>query len=538
MAVIPVRLPPKEMTFPLLSTQQGPTVFDGKGDLTYVRGVSAEPKQGVSTTLGYPGVYYAHNVLPSSAGWQSVGFQIKLSASGVTGFFDIEICQGAIIQDNYPVGTSTRTYIAARFNGGNNTTELWYRTPVGAWDTPLISGLGTVLAAPGKVPLTKADVNGVTYIYFPGATSAYVLDAASGTLYSRPFAGLDMSTILGILSSNGYILAWSKKAIAWSSTVDVEDFVPSDVTKAGGGSIQEIRGDIVYCRPVDLGFVVFSDINAAIALFTANAEFPFEFREISGAGGITSQLTVAREDVSGRSYAYTTSGIQAIAQVGTRNDLTFIEDFLTDRVFEDFDVPTLTFTRQRLSVEMGRAVEAVANRYIIISYSTGSTTSFTHAIVVDTLLGRIGKLKITHVGVFPYKDIQGGALQNSRSSMAFLLDTGELKTLTYDPDDPAAAGVMLFGKFQYMRQRWIQIQKVDFENASVVDNFDVYLYPSYDGTKWETPITGTLERPDMTTTKNKSLFFDGAVGKNCSILAIGGFDLSSMVLHFNVHGKW
>lgn len=534
MAQIPVRLTMKEMTFPLLSTQQGPTVFDSRGDLTHIQGVSAQPKFDAPATLGYPGLYYAHNVLPSISGWQSVGYEEKLSGSATSGFFDIEMCQGAIIQDNYPFGTSIRTYIASVYSGGS--TFLYYKDQAGNWATPTIDGTGLSLSVPGKVPMTVANTNGVTYIYFQGAGTAYVLDTVDGILYPREFLGLEISTIRGILASNGYIIAWSRTAVAWSSTVDVEDFVPSEITGAGGGSIQEIEGDIVYCRKVDLGFVIFSDINAVIALFTSNELFPFEFRELNAVGGVTGQHLVSREDVASKMYCYTTAGIQEVQQVGALNALTFIEDFISARVFEDFDPATSTFTRQTVSNEMGRAIECVANRYIIVSYSSGSTTSFTHAIVVDTQLSRVGKLKIPHVSVFPYKDLQGGTLQNSKSQLSFLQDDGTLQILTFDIDSINTQGVAVFGKFQYKRERWIQIQKIDCENGGIIDNFAVRLYPSYDGTKWESPVVGTFESPDMATSRNKSWFFTAA-GKNCSILATGGFDLSSLIIHFNVHGK-
>ena len=536
MAQIPVRMTTREMAFPLLSSQQGPTVIDGRGDLTFIKGASSEARDSPSA-LGYPGVYYAHNVLPSTYGWQSVGYVDKWGASATSGFFDIEICQGATIQDSYPSSTSRRTYIAAVYNGGANTTTLYYRTELGAWDTPLIDGSGVPLSVAGKIQLTTADLNGVTYIYFQGAAGAYVLDTTLGTLYLRTLAGLNIADIRGIFSSSGYMLAWTRDAVSWSSVVDVEDFVPSDVTDAGGGSIQEIQGEIIYCRPCDLGFIVFSDINSVIALYTANSKFPFEFRELSSSGGVATQLQVSREDVDGKAYAYTTSGIQAISQLSVENSLVQVSDFISGRIFEDLDDATLTFTVQSLAQDMGRAIETVANRYIIISYSSGSMTDFTHAIVIDSKYQRMGKLKIPHVSVFPYKTIQSGVLLDSRSQVAFLQTDGTVKVLDLDIETSNNSGIILFGKFQYVRTRWLQMQQVEMENGSRFGSLEAYLYTSYTGDDLLGPISGYPESPDIATARRKSWYFE-SVGKNLSLLFKGGFDIVSLVTHFNVHGKY
>lgn len=536
MAQIPVRLTTREMYFPLLSNQQGPTVIDGRGDLTFIKGASSEARDSPSA-LGYPGVYYAHNVLPSTYGWQSVGYTDQWGASATTGFYDIEVCQGATLQDNYPSSTTRRTYIAAVYDSGLGTTSLYYRTELGAWDTPLIDGLGTPLTVGGKPQLTTANLNGVTYIYFQGAPGAYVLDTTLGTLYLRTLAGLSIGNIRGIFSSSGYMLAWSNSGVSWSSVIDVEDFVPSDVTDAGGGAIQEIRGEIIYCRPCDLGFIVFSDINAVIALYTANSKFPFEFRELSSSGGVASQVQVSREDVEGKTYAYTTSGIQAINQISVDNVLTQVADFVSNKIFEDFDEATLTFTAQTLEQDMGRAVEVIANRYVIISYSSGSLTNFTHAIVIDSKYQRMGKLKCPHVSAFPYKEIQGGVLQDSKSKIAFLQTDGTVKVLDFNIETTNNSGVILFGKFQYARTRWLQMQQVEMENGSRFGSLDAMLYTSYTGEDLLGPISGYPESPDITTARRKSWYFTSA-GKNLSLLFIGGFDIISLVIHFNLHGKY
>src|SRR5690606_8850339 len=178
---------------------------------------------------------------------------------------------------------------------------------------------------------------------------------------------------------------------------------------------------------------------------------------------------------------YSTAGLQSLNQVVVENVLPDVSDFLGARRFEDFDETTDTFIMQELPNDIGVAVEAVGNRYLIVSYSTGSIDHFTHAIVVDNKMQRIGKLKVDHVGVFPYRPIVGGVLSSTNTKIGFFKEDASAVIVNPDIDGSEASGVILFGKFQYVRQRWIQLQQVEVENGRRIGNVTALLYASFDG---------------------------------------------------------
>src|SRR5690606_1903945 len=234
---------------------------------------------------------------------------------------------------------------------------------------------------------------------------------------------------------------------------------------------------------------------------------------------------------------YSTAGLQSLNQVVVENVLPDVSDFLGARRFEDFDETTDTFIMQELPNDIGVAVEAVGNRYLIVSYSTGSIDHFTHAIVVDNKMQRIGKLKVDHVGVFPYRPIVGGVLSSTNTKIGFFKEDASAVIVNPDIDGSEASGVILFGKFQYVRQRWIQLQQVELENGSRIGNIVSFVYYSYRGKDPSGIDVGQQEHLDMISTSRKSWFFS-AVGKNLSLLIKGGFDLISLVIHINLHGKY
>src|SRR5690554_7840669 len=102
MAQIPVRMNTQGMAFPLLSQQSGRTVVNEQGDLTYVPGVTEDGD--VPEDRGIPGVMYAHNVMPSSYGWQGIGYDVEYvePGGGVENFVQIRLVQGATISGNRP----------------------------------------------------------------------------------------------------------------------------------------------------------------------------------------------------------------------------------------------------------------------------------------------------------------------------------------------------------------------------------------------------------------------------------------------------
>ena len=535
MGQIPVRLNTQGMAFPLLSDQSGRTVIDGRGDLTYVKGISSDGD--VPQDSGTPGAFYAHNIMPSTYGWQSVEFEqiIPPLSSGSAKFVDINIVQGATVDPATPgakpVPSNFRTYIATVFDAGQ--TYLYFLNGSNTWQILTVEGAGTLVVV-GEVRASVAQVNGISYILLPGATSPFVLDVSAGVLLPRPFTGLIATDIQGIISSNGYIIVWTATRVLWSSTIDVEDFVPSDVTDAGGGGVQEASGAIIYCRPTTIGFLVFTDINCVSSVYTGNSKFPFEFKDISSAGGVFNSSLVSKEDAAGYIYAYTTSGIQRIAHTGAANVLTSITDFISGRVFEDFDETTMSFSKVSLTTDMGRAIEVISNRYVTVSYAQNTSGIYSHAIIVDAMQHRLGKIKLPHSAVFSYKKLVSNSIQDARSQIAFLQTNGAVQLLKFSINSSTAAGVLLFGKLQYMHQRMLQLQEVEVENADKFGNFSLYDFISYDGKTLMGPVEGYQDSSNLG--RSLKIVNFSNVAKSHSLLMVGSFDILSLLIHVNVHG--
>lgn len=528
MAQIPVRMNTQGMAFPLLSQQSGRTVVNGQGDLTYVPGITADGD--VPEDRGIPGVMYAHNVMPSSYGWQGIGYDVEyVEPGGEPGeFLQIRLVQGATISGDRPQASSLRTYVARVVDGGDS--KLWWINSSNNWAE--ISNTPTFAS---NAEISTAYINGYTYICVPN-TGIYVLDVSSGQLISRDFSGLDESTVEGIFSSAGYTLVWSSRRVLWSSSVDVEDFVPSDISGAGGGGVQEAEGAIVFCAPTALGFFVFTDSNIVSAVYTANEDFPFEFKETPSGGGVYSQKLVSRNTAAGYHYCFTTNGIQRISHTGANTVLTNISDFIGSGLFEDFNDQTLQLEQRAVQGEMPRSLSVVANRYVIVSYAeTPGALEFSHAIIVDSIQNRMGKVKIPHTEALEFRSTAAGTSLDSRGTIAFLGANGRVSTIKFDLSCQNTDAVLILGKIQFVHQRFLQLQEIELENVCPAGNFSVVDYPSLDGKTFE-PIVQGFNNPEDEGKILKRVFFDN-VAKSHTLMFRGSFELISILVWFNVHGR-
>lgn len=529
MAQIPVRMNTQGMSFPLLSTQSGRTVIDGRGDLTYVPGVSADGD--VPEDRGVPGVMYAHNVMPSTYGWQAVGYDTRVLAPASNLIFRKEhLVQGATVSgEDKPQASGLRTYVAVAASDSASDASLYYLDENDNW-TPISNSPNF----PQHRKVSTAYVNGYTYILIPNV-GIYVFDISAGELIERDLNGINVEAVEGVFASNGYLLLWTARRVVWSSVTDVEDFEPSTISGAGGGAIQEAAGAIVYCSSTQLGFFVYTDSNVVSGVFTANEDFPFEYKEVPSAGGIYSPYLASNEIAGGYHYAFTTSGIQRISHTGATTQLSNISDFIGGRVFEDFDDASNTLVQTILGHDMFRMIRVVSNRYLIVSYSATQDDFYSHAIVVDITQNRMGKLRIPHSSVFEYKSKNAGTSLDSRSTIAFLSPDGAISTVRFSLDCQETEGVLLLGKIQYVHQRVLQLQEVELENVCPEGNFVCIDLPSLDGRTFEPTVNG-YENPEDSNKSLKRYFFNN-VAKSHSLLFKGTFELLTILVWFNMHGR-
>lgn len=508
MAQVPVRVNLAAMAFPFLSELSGRGIIVKQADQNYVAQITS--KEDLDKDVGIPVLYYCHNIIATSQGYQSISYLPLISAvAGVNDFADvIQVIDGT---------TGQKAYLAYTISGN------WYYS----YD-PYYNWVSCGALAAGKT-VTLAYVNGTTYFYLAN-TGCYKFDFSTNSIAAVTLGGLTAANILGIVAVQGYMIAWSVNAIAWSSLLDPTDFVPSLVTGAGSGSVQGARGIIVTCVSHTTGFVVYTNQNAVAVPASGNSRYPFNFRELVNSGGLASADLVTWDANSGNHYTYTTSGLQLISLTQTQTTFPEVTDFLAGSVFEDYDELTDTFTTQELTATLKKRLTLCSDRYLIISYGI---SSFTHAIVYDLALKRWSKFKVPHVQCFEFSLLTAETVETPRRSIAFLQADGSVKVVKIDSRDTSAYGVILLGKYQYIRQRLTQLHTADIENITPGGYFDCTDKYSLDGKNFAGTKVGY---PLVSSNQYQKLAFD-TVGINHSLMMRGAFNIVSLVINVSVHGR-
>lgn len=492
--------------FPMLSEQQTRTIIGS----TAGEAPSKEDR---------PHIAYCHNVMPSFYGMDSVGFLSLIPAfislpAGVT-FSDVRVAYG---------DAKNRLYIA--------------------WDTggnaySLIDGSTSWAALPATVPSTTASnfdinsitigtVNGVSYIFF-SKIGAFNYNEVTNVLDAVTLTGLNIPDILGVVASSGYLIAYTDLATAWSSTILPTDFIPDKVTGSGGGNVAGIAGSILFITSNTLGMLVHTVGNILAGTYTGNSDFPFKFREVDNSKGGINLDRVAYEANSTAQFVFSKAGIQSITSQRAETIIPEVTDFLAGKRFEDYneitkvyDITDLTTTETML-----KKIKYIASRYLVISYGLPSV-GFTHAIVFDTSLKKLGKLKISHTDVFEYIDAQK---EISKESIAFLLPTGEVQVLDFSVTT-VSSGVIVLGKLQFVRTRNITLLEVEVENVEPDASLVVSTQAALKG-KAFTDVVGIFK--DSEDKLRRYNFRTDA--KNHSLVFIGEFNLVTAQVTYKTTGK-
>lgn len=494
-------------TFPFLSSQQGKSIIVRGYDQYYIP--SAVPKADGDKDLGIPQLYYGHNFMPTGEGVCSVGFSNITKAVE-----DQEFSKRFLIRDDL----GNKAYLGITVSG-----KLYVSLdPYYTWVQ--VSFSSAQVNVQGKLA-TVAHVNGTSYIYF-STVGCFKFNFSTKLLESVTLTGLDNSTVFGVVAASGYLIAWGKDSVSWSSSILETDFTVSLETGAGGGKVQNAKGDIALLLPHASGFIAYTTNNAVACTYTGNARYPFKFSEIIASGGL-SDISLATFDANtGNQYAYTTSGLQLVSLQQANTTMPELTDFIAGSVFEDFDEQALSFSKVLLTTTMKKKLAVISDRYLVISYGI---TELTHAIVYDIALQKYGKIKLTHVECFEHSVLTPEVTETPKFSFAFLQKDGTVKLLKFH----SGTGVVLFGKYQYIRQRTLQLQTVSVESVSKTASFDCYGLFTSEGKSVRKFVKGHKNQVNELLREFK--FSD--VGLNISLLFIGEFSLNSLELNFNIHGR-
>lgn len=494
-------------SFPFLQEQQGRTVIVPQADNTYAPQLSA--KEDNDKDRGIPQISYCHNVMPTPHGFQSLGYRL-------------------VINNNLNITRLDQQFIIKDVNNNQielsrdlHTNSLYIRHP----NTVAWVFLATYATA-GNI--TVAYVSGVTYIFIQNI-GCFTFDFSSNTLTPVTLTGLTVAEIIGVVEAFGYLIAYSKDAVAWSSTLDATDFVPSLITGAGGGSPEGAVGSITCVQKHTLGFIVYTTDNAVAAFYSSNPRYPFNFRAIVSSGGVSGLDMVAIDPNSGNHWAYTTSGVQLISMHQSTTKFPEVTDFLSGKVIEDFDEASKTFSRNTLVTAMQKKLAVISDRYLVFSYGA---VELTHAIVYDLIQERWGKIKITHTCCYEFNTLSQTVTEAPRDSFAVMKADGSVYVLDLSTDSTINSGVLVLGKFQYIRQRLLQMDAVAVETVQDNSTFNLYDIPTLDG-KNGVAVRGYA----LSASGGVRDYRFSCVGINHIIVAIGSFYLNSIVLSFNVHGR-
>lgn len=515
MADIIYRANLKASSFPFLSELFGRSIIVKGPDQTSPIGKS-EPGVTDASNQGIPQIYYCHNVVPSDNGYKSVGYTTVVSAAA-SGTFEKVIP----IRDS----TGNSADLAITTAGA-----LWVRqygtVPWVAVGTPPVAG-----TIAGK-RMTAGFVSGTSYIYF-ATVGCYTYDFTTNNMTAvvplwdgTTTVPVTDATCLGMTENRGYLIAYTTDQVVWSSTTNPLDFVGSLTTGAGGGNLEGARGIIVTIESVYGGMIIFTNGNAVSAIASDNTRFPYNFMEITGAGGLLDPEFVSYDANSNSVYAYTTAGVQQLSVKSASIVFPEVTDFLSGALFEDYNETTNILSLVNSTTVLTKRLVVIGSRYLVISYGIGSLT---HALFYDSGYKQWGRLKLDHVDCF---ELGRASVETPRKSIAFMQANGTVKIVNMDIVNPESNGVMLVGKFQYVRTRLLQLQAVDLENINAGDTFSLLDLPAADGKNFGTALVGYLQTDSGKF--RRYLFHNTAMNHTLSFK--GSFNATSLVLTFNVSG--
>lgn len=499
----------KDMTF--LAEAWGRTVILKQFDQNFSRQIVSPTDP--DKDIGIPQIFYCHNVMPAAGGFQSVGITqtVPPLPGGKTGmtqqFSYSDATVGLVSYIGFvPVGNTYDVYRLIR------ATLTWaFIMNVPASDTV-------------NFRVSSATVNGILYVYIP-FNNCYIFNGT--TLTVQALGGLTPAAVVGITESYGYMIAWNFTTIAWSSTIDPTDFVPSLITGAGSGSVQQLKGKIQTCYHHTYGFIIYSTSNAVSAVYSGNPQFPFNYREIINGGGIQDPELITTDPETGNQFAWTTAGLQLMSITSaapvSNNQFPELVNFIGGSRFEDFNEVTNTLIEIDIALgSMVKRLNVIAARYLVVSYGV---TSLTHALVYDSAMRRWGKIKANHVDVFDYYFSNPNT--TARASFGLLAADGSMSIVDFSYKT-TGNGVMMLGKYQHSRARMITLLGVQPENIFDTSACTVGLLTTYDGKTFQpikilTPAADSSplspQYPTKTTGLNHSLLFKGAFNLDCLILS-------------------
>lgn len=539
MAQIPYRANLSAATFPLTLARAGRSVIIPGPDNTFDKRVDPE---GTQKDAGIPQIIYGEDILPTVHGYQSVGY---------TSQDDIPIPGGDAIEQVVEIFSAISATLIQKVRIVSYT--LGSALQSSRFDTLNVWGpINWIGGAQTTAPNSSAVVNGVCYVFFPvtgqlytaqggGAGQLTLNNVTAGVTPVGFFAPLDK---IGITGAFNYLVTCTKTTVYWSSTTSPVDFTVSLVTGAGSSGINSTFSLLEHIEPHPVGFYLYTGSNVIAAKYTGNRLYPWQFSPIKNSRSAANRYgyTLSADYHVGIENDGTVKLISPAEAIPVAPEMIQLFDRSTSRI-DLFDYTTNLFSLFTVPT-VGSSRVTVTGRYICISYGhTGliafGYTQFTKVLIFDTVLRRYGKLNITHTHTFAIgSSVETIGLINAPTGKTFYVAKDMYNTLTSFGVNIPHKGVLVLGRIQYVRSRFLCLDEFDVEATQdtgvVTPNFSVIVLPSLDGKAFGTPITPSLVSHSGNLARYRTL----AEGKNVSLVIKGAFDLSSIDMKFHVGGAW
>lgn len=498
----------------------------------------------LEAAVNIPQAYWAENVLPTQEGYMSIGY--------------------AQIIAPLPEGT-TADYTFTVFDGDGAKAMIAVCADKSVYG---ISGLQTVWKqidppAGFNGSLTTATAYGTVYLYFAGSSKMHRLTLSDLTIAEVIPVGLDMGVIDGICDSQNYIVAYGKTVIAWSSALDALDFVPSDITGAGAGTPDGIKGQILYCKTIAKGFIIYTTSITMAGEYSGNVRFPWIFRALNNGAGVSSVKHVSQDNALAAHFAWTAAGILEVTALQCTPRFAQLTDFLAGQLWEEFDPVSKLVSRVKLTGQVRVRVALIASRFFCVSYGKPDSNVYEFVNVYDTVLQRWGRLRRKHIQVIEvvadteFDPVQWNetdenawnAYQQSWSSMAawnnrtakakktlglVALD-GSVDVAEMQFNASGSKGVLMLGKYQLIRGHTCSIQTVLVDGVEEGrNNFTLTDAVSVTGGEVLVPMNSLYE---LTQESLQRTYGARTPGKNHSLIFEGAFHITSVELSMANAGR-
>lgn len=519
MAQIAYRANLSSSVFPMTLADAGRTVINPQADQNFDRRVDPAGEQ---KDAGIPQAIYLENVIPTVNGYQSVGYQARtVLPPKSAGSGPVSALYSFVVPDSH-----TEAVILARLGSAfyadviSNAVDCSLPWQYAAGTTPYGSfhSIATVRGVN-----YWSDQNRLYTFTINDATKQVTFTDVTGTV-----TGILPNNIVAICSAYNYLIAlMAGGSIAWSSTTTPTDFTISLVTGAGSETPSGATKPR-FLKEHPAGFYIYCKESVVFAKYTGNSRYPWKFVPVSNAGGYNSVKQAFGSYFSVNQYGVDNSNkVQLISESSAQLVAPEVSTFLERKKYKDtFDYAANTFFRVSGTVVAG--ITFVQDRYVIVSFNYVNSGINNYAFIYDILLQRYGVLEVGHAFIAA-----------NTTTVTFIPQNQDEIPYTWSLDiyDTNATfnGVLFLGKFQFIRERDLQINDIEIESAQnanyITRNFSLLLFPSLDGKNFSTPITLTPTYTNeliVANTRNTAL--------NHSIMLKGAFDVNTLQLRFRVAG--